>query len=267
MSEHHATWTVDDLGHRLRPMTGRDPGAEERADTPLELLFDLVFVVAFGQAGNAFAHLVAEGHWGIGLYGFAFGMFAIVWAWINFTWFASAYDTDDWAYRLATMTIMVGALVLTLGIPNMFASLEEGRVLDNDVMVAGYVIMRLAMVSLWVRAARQDPSRAHVARVYLVSVVAAQVGWCLTAVVALSPTTFLVVVLPLVLLEVVGPWVAETRRGGTPWHPGHVAERYGLLVIIALGEGIIGTVAALNILVGAEGWSGRPWRSPWPASG
>ena len=44
-------------------------------------------------------------------------MFAISWAWINFTWFASAYDTDDWIYRLTTMVQMVGVVVLALGLP------------------------------------------------------------------------------------------------------------------------------------------------------
>ena len=43
------------------------------------------------------------------------------------------------------------------------------------------------------------------------------------------------------LIELLGPVVAERRYGGTPWHPHHIAERYGLLVIIALGEGLLGT--------------------------
>jgi low temperature requirement protein LtrA len=61
----------------------------------------------------------------------------------------------------------------------------------------------------------------------------------------------------LLLVELAGPVIAETRMGGTPWHPGHLAERYGLLVIIALGEGLFGTVVALEALVGPEGpgWS------------
>ena len=59
------------------------------------------------------------------------------------------------------------------------------------------------------------------------------------------------------LVEFAGPVIAETRMGGTPWHAHHIAERYGLLVIIALGEGLIGTIASLTALVGPEGvgWS------------
>ncbi len=61
----------------------------------------------------------------------------------------------------------------------------------------------------------------------------------------------------LLLLELAGPVLAETRKGGTPWHAHHIAERYGLLVIIALGEGLLGTAVAINALIGPEGtgWS------------
>ena len=52
-----------------------------------------------------------------------------------------------------------------------------------------------------------------------------------------------------------GPWLAEKRKGGTPWHAHHIAERYGLLAIIALGEGVVGTVASLSAVVSAQGWT------------
>jgi low temperature requirement protein LtrA len=69
-------------------MSGRDPDEQHRAVTPLELLYDLTFVVAFGQASGQFAHLLAEGHYSAGLIGFGFATFGICWAWINFSWFA-----------------------------------------------------------------------------------------------------------------------------------------------------------------------------------
>ena len=86
-------------GAPLRVMSGRDPDERHRAATPLELLYDLTFVVAFGVASEQFAHLLAEGHFAAGLTAFGLAIFAICWAWINFSWFASAYDTDDWAFR------------------------------------------------------------------------------------------------------------------------------------------------------------------------
>jgi low temperature requirement protein LtrA len=140
--------------HRLRRMSGRDPFAQHRVATPLELLFDLTFVVAFGVTAPEFAHLLAENHVGAGLAGFAFATFAVCWAWINFSWFASAYDTDDWVYRLTTMLQMVGVIILALGVPQMYASIAEGKHVENQVMVAGYVVMRIAMVFQWLRAAR-----------------------------------------------------------------------------------------------------------------
>ena len=68
---------------------------------------------------------------------------------MNYSWFASAYDTDDWLFRLATMVQMVGVIVLSLGLPQMFASIDHGDTLDNGVMVAGYVVMRVALLFLW----------------------------------------------------------------------------------------------------------------------
>src|SRR5690606_4341090 len=80
-------------GHRMARMIERDPHQEHRVATPLELLFDLVFVVAFSQAGSQMAHLLAEGRTAAALAGFGFATFAICWAWINYSWLASAYDT------------------------------------------------------------------------------------------------------------------------------------------------------------------------------
>ena len=103
-------------------MSGRDPHEHHRVATPLELLFDLTFVVAFGAAGNELAHALAEGHVASGLIGFGLAMFGTCWAWINFSWFASAYDTDDWAFRLLTMVQMAGVLIFALGLYELFIS-------------------------------------------------------------------------------------------------------------------------------------------------
>src|SRR5713226_2781307 len=147
------------IRHDSRRMRGRDPHETHRVATPLELLFDLTFATSFGLAASEVASVVAEGHFITGLLGFGFASFAICWAWINFSWFASAYDTDDWIFRVVTLRQMVGVLVLAIGLPRMFASIERGERVDNSVMVLGYVIMRVALVLQWLRAARQDPAR------------------------------------------------------------------------------------------------------------
>ena len=241
------------LAHRLQRMTGRDPDEHGRASTPLELLFDLTFVVAVGQAANLFSHSLFEGHTWTGLIAFVIAVFAIVWAWINFSWFASAFDTDDWVFRVVTMVQMVGVCIAALGLPNLFHSIEEGGHVDNRILVIGYVIMRLAMVSQWLRAARQSPEYRASCLAYATWVAAAQVGWVALAIanLALVPTLLAIVVLNLV--EFWGPWRAEHLGKGTPWHPHHIAERYSLFAIIALGEGVVGTVAALSSVEDAAG--------------
>jgi low temperature requirement protein LtrA len=242
--------------HHRRRLIGRDPAEEHRSATPLELLFDLTFVVAFGVAANELAHYVAEGDIGTGLLGFAFTIFGVCWAWINYSWFASAYDNDDWVFRLATMVVMVGVIVLALGLEQAFASVQEGDVLDNRVIVAGYVVMRVPMIFLWARAARHDPARRPAALTYIWTIGVAQVFWVALAIVNLPIVPAFVLTAALIGVEMTGPFVAERRKGGTPWHAHHIAERYGLLVIITLGEGVIGTVATINALVhGEAGWT------------
>ena len=247
--------TPMDATHRLRPMAGRDPHERGRTATTLELLYDLVFVVAIGQAANQLAHLTAEGHYATALGGFVFAIFAVLWAWINFSWFSSAFDTDDWQHRLATMVQMVGVTVLGLGVPAMFHELDAGHGIDNRVMVAGYVVMRVAMVFQWLRAAKQSPQYRSACRVYIVTIILAQIGWVAMTFMHLTVASATLFMIGLLLIELGGPYLAETRYGGTPWHAHHIAERYGLLTIIALGEGIIGTVASLSAVVEAQGWT------------
>lgn len=254
MSAHGHAAPVDRT-HRIRRMSGRDPHESGRVATTLELLYDLVFVVAIGQAAGQFAHLLAEGHVGAALGAFAFAMFGVLWAWINFSWFASAFDTDDWVYRLCTMVQMVGVTIFGLGLPQAFHSIDAGHGIDNRVIVAGYVVMRIAMVFQWLRAARQCPPYRPACMVYVKTIVIAQIGWIGTAFVHLPLAPTVVIFAALLLLEVAGPYIAETRHGGTPWHAHHIAERYGLLAIIALGEGVIGTVASLSAVVEAQGWT------------
>jgi low temperature requirement protein LtrA len=244
------------LHHRIRRMTGRDPDESHRVATPLELLFDLTFVVSFGLAADQLAHLLAEGHVAAGVSGFAFAMVAVSWAWMNCTWFASAYDTDDWVSRVATMGQMVGVLILALGLPDMFHSIDAGEVLHNDVMVAGYVVIRVALVAQWLRAAQQDLLRRRACLAIASVMFLAQVGWVsLLFIRTAPPAVLLPVIAVVVLLDFFGPWFVEARVGGTPWHAHHLAERNALLVIIALGESIFGTIASVSAIVQREGWS------------
>lgn len=247
----------DDLRSRLRPMRGRDPHEDGRAASTLELLFDLTFVVAVSTGASQLAEALASGHVAAGVGSFCFVSFGIIWAWINYSWFASAYDTDDWLYRLLTLVQMIGVVVFTLGIPDLFKGVEHGQ-LDNTVIVVGYVIMRLAMLCQWARAYRSDPERRSAIRVYIATLTVAQLLWIVTiwfkdAHWPLAVSFPLTAVL--ILLEMAGPFIAERTKGGTPWHAHHIVERHGLLTIITIGEIITGTVITLQHLKDAEGQS------------
>jgi low temperature requirement protein LtrA len=116
--------------------------------------------------------------------------------------------------------------------------------------------MRVAMVFLWLRAARQNPPRRRACQTYAVTIGVAQLGWVLLLIVADSTVgEFFTWGSVLFVIEMVGPIVAERGKGGTPWHAHHIVERYALLTIITLGEGVIGTVASLGAVVESQGWS------------
>ncbi|MFE0172793.1 low temperature requirement protein A [Streptomyces sp. NPDC059002] len=242
---------------RLVPMTGRDPEEHGRVSSPLELLFDLTFVVAVGTAASQFAEMVAEGHAGQAVIAFVLAMFAISVAWISFSWFASAFATDDWLYRALTMVQMIGVVVFSLGLPAMFHSIDEGGHLELRAMVIGYVVMRIAMVLQWWRAARESPPFHDVGMANIRWTVIAQAGWIVVAFTKLPTAAVFVAFGVLGALELVLPVLTQGSAGGTPWHPHHVAERYGLFAIITLGEGVVGTVASSGDLLG--GGDGTHW--------
>ncbi|RJQ75688.1 low temperature requirement protein A [Pseudonocardiaceae bacterium YIM PH 21723] len=221
----------------LTRMVARSRDEEHRAATPLELFFDLCFVVAVAQAGARLVHAIAEGEWQHGILSYLIVFFAIWWAWVNFSWFASAYDCDDVPYRLLTLVQIVGVLVLAAGIP---AAFDRGEFL---VSVIGYLFMRLALTVQWLRAARNahGPARTTALR-YAAGLVVVQLAWVLLLL-APSPV-WLFAFWPLALAEILVPAFAE-RSQQTPWHARHIGERYGLFTIIMLGE----TVAAATVAV------------------
>ncbi|HEX6379658.1 MAG TPA: low temperature requirement protein A, partial [Acidimicrobiia bacterium] len=199
------------------PMIGRDPAQSHRAASPLELLFDLTFVVAIAQAASGLHHGLVDGHAGEVLLGFPLIFFGIWWAWMNFTWFASAYDTDDAIYRLTVLLQLSGVLVVAAGVPRGLSDHEYG------VATLGYVMMRLALVAQWLRAAASHPDGRRCALRYAGGLAAIQAAW--VARLALPGAAGVVGFVVLVAIEMAIPYWAESS-GRTPWHPGHIAERY-----------------------------------------
>ncbi|MEV8376174.1 low temperature requirement protein A [Kribbella sp. NPDC056861] len=225
------------MRYRVR-MRARLIDEPHRASSSLELLFDLTFVVAIAAITLELAHNVAGGHAGDAVIPFLQVFFAIWWAWMNFTWFASSYDTDDVPYRLATMVQMAGVLVLAAGVP---AAAEHA---DYRAVTTGYLIMRLGLTAQWIRAGIEDPAARKTAFRYAIGIMVLQVGWFLR--IAFVDGIGVVSFLVLVVLELAVPWWAERGRTKTNWHPHHIAERYGLLVIIVLGESVLAATRAVQ---------------------
>ncbi|MFI1797911.1 low temperature requirement protein A [Streptomyces sp. NPDC020379] len=218
-------------------MTERGRDEAHRTATPLELFFDLCFVVAVAQAGRQLVHALAEGHPASGLPGYLMVFFAVWWAWVNFSWFSSAYDTDDVLYRVVTLVQMAGVLILAAGVPRAF----DGS--DFSVVWFGYLVMRLAMVAQWLRAAHASTGEERrTALRYAVGVCLCQVGWLGLLLLPQHAKPWLFVVMAVAEMSV--PAIAE-HRYQTGWHPHHIAERYGLFTIIVLGE----TVSAATVAV------------------
>jgi low temperature requirement protein LtrA len=233
-------------------MQRRDVDEAHRASTPLELLFDLTFVAAVASVVTELAHGIETGHVLAALPNFLMVFFAIWWAWLNFTWFASAYDTDDVPYRLLTMLQMGGVLVLAAGVP---AAFREG---DFLLVTLGYFIMRVALIAQWIRAALQDADGRTTALRYAAGIGFVQALWVARLFIAprLSIPVGIAVFAVLAVAEMGVPLWAE-RRGTTTWHPHHIAERYGLFTIIILGESVLAATVGVQAIVTAGDASGE----------
>jgi low temperature requirement protein LtrA len=223
-------------------MRPRDPAEPHRVATPLELLFDLCFVVAVAQASAHLHHGLSAARWGETILGYTLVFFAIWWAWMNFTWFASAYDVDDAPYRLAVLVQIAGVLVLAAGVPRAF----EQR--DFHVATAGYAIMRIGLVALWLRAAGGDRAGRRTAIRYAIGLTLVELGWL--ALLALPADRWLAGWLVLAPAELLVPVWAEWHRP-ISWHPHHIAERFGLLTLIVLGESVLSASMAIQAAVDA----------------
>lgn len=223
----------------LRPMTARDTQQHERAATALELLFDLVSVIAIAACAAGLHHQISHGHALQGFISFALSFFGIWWAWMNYTWFASAYDNDDTLFRLLTMVIMGGSLMMAAGISIFFDSNSLTAI------VIGYAVMRVGMIALWLRAALHDTARRGTAIKYAIGIGIAQCFWIAGNQFQVTGALFYVLFLMGIIIELAVPLWAESKVS-TPWHRHHIIERYGLLNIIVLGETLLAGSMALN---------------------
>jgi low temperature requirement protein LtrA len=209
--------------------------------TPLELFFDLVFVLAITQCTALMAgHPTWEG---LGQGMLVLGM--LWWAWVGYAWLTSVLDPEEGGVRLAIFAAMAALLVVALCVPRAFGSagLE---------FAIAYMAVRAGQIALFGVASRDDPGLRH-------AVIVGLVGSTAVASALLIGASFTDGGLQLALwaialaLDMAGPFFFGTE--GWKLVPGHFAERHGLIVLIALGESVvaIGVGAERNIDAGVIG--------------
>jgi low temperature requirement protein LtrA len=231
----------------LRPQVLRDPSEEHRTSTWLELFFDLCFVVAVGALARGL-HFdpTFDGAWR-----FAAFFVPVWWAWMGFTWYATAFDNDDVPYRVA----LLGAMLCILWLASSISGLYEGKTVN---FVLAYVAMKLLLVGLYARAWRDATDVRRFASVYAVGN-AVGAGIWLSSLLVPVPERCAVWVLALVV-EILTPVLAvrssfrDAEYAPRVFHPEHIPRRYGLFTLIVLGE---------SILAVAAGTAGTGW---YPAS-
>ena len=199
--------------------------------TPLELFFDLVFVLALTQCT---ALMAAEPTWtGLGKGVLVLGV--LWWAWVGYSWLTSVVDPEEGAVRLVMFGAMAALLVVALCVPEAFG--------ETALLFAiAYGLVRAAHIALFLLASRDDPAFRH-STLGLAGGTALGVGLLVAAAFADGWLQGALWVLAL-LLDMGEPFLF----GAEGWKlvPHHFAERHGLIIIIALGESIVA------IGVGAE---------------
>ncbi|MDQ6927098.1 MAG: low temperature requirement protein A [Actinomycetota bacterium] len=210
---------------------------EEERVTPLELFFDLVFVLAITQCT---ALMASEPTWhGLGKGLLILGV--LWWAWVGYAWLTSVVDPEEGAVRLAMFAAMAAFLVVALCVPRAFENL-------GLTFAIAYGLVRVAHIALFLLASRNDPAlRQSVTGLAISSAIG--VGLLVGAAFVDGAPQGVLWVLAL-LLDAGGPFVF----GAEGWKlvPGHFAERHGLIVLIALGESIvaIGVGSAAGVTAG-----------------
>jgi low temperature requirement protein LtrA len=217
--------------HRLRAVM-----REEETVTPLELFFDLVFVLAITQCT---ALMSQHATWS----GLAQGMLVLGvlwWSWVGYSWLTSVVDPEEDAVRLVIFAAMAALLVVGLSVPHAFG--------DTALIFAvAYAFVRVAHIALFLLASRGDPPFRKAVTGLAIST-AVGVG----LLVAAAFTDGLLqggLWAAALVLDMGGPVIIDAD--GWRLVPHHFAERHGLIVIIALGESIVAVGVGANAKVDA----------------
>lgn len=206
---------------------------ESRRATWLELFLDLVFVVAVAQE----AHYLSE-HLSIsGFLGFVLIFFPLWWAWIGITLYANRFDVDDVGHRLLTAMQMLFIAAMAVNIHGALGESSIGFALS-------YIAVRVVLVLQYIRAARHLPSARRLATHYAIGFAIAVSVWFLSLFVPI-PYRFALWVLGM-LIDIATPLTAIRFQANLLPHLEHLPERFGLFVIIVLGEAIVGVTNGVS---------------------
>jgi low temperature requirement protein LtrA len=202
---------------------------EDRRATWLELFLDLVFVAAIAEV----ALTLGDDPTPAGFGRFLALFLPIGWAWAGFTFYATRFDTDDLVYRLLTLLGMFAVAALASTVPD---ALHGGQ---NRFVVA-YVFVRGILLVLYARAYRHVEVARPLAKWFML-VFGSSVGVWLISLGLPVPWKYVLWGVALAL-EHAAPVRAWKMVRAAPIHPAHIPERFGLLVIIVLGEAVIAVV-------------------------
>lgn len=211
----------------------RESETSDRHATWLELFFDLVFVVAIAQL----AHVLHEHIDWLGIASFAALFVPVWWLWIDFSYYADQFDVERGFYRLIMLGVMFGIIVLAQTIPE---ALQEGSAEFASV----YAALRLVIVGLYFQAWRLVPESRELTMRYTLSFSVALVVWILSIFVP-PPMQFILWGVALLIEISNGPITYATIRE-VPVQVSHMDERFGLFVIIVLGEAIVAVATAVS---------------------
>jgi low temperature requirement protein LtrA len=198
---------------------------EDERVTPLELFFDLVFVLAITQCT---ALMAANPSWeGLAQGILVLGM--LWWSWVGYAWLTSVVDPEEGGVRLVMFAAMAALLVAALCVPRAFSS----TALE---FACAYAVVRAAHLALFGVASRDDPGLRRSIMTGLVGSTAIGCG-LLVAASFTDGALQLALWAAALVLDMSGPLFFGTE--GWKLVPGHFAERHGLIVLIALGESIV----------------------------
>ena len=210
---------------------------KQRTATWLELFFDLAFVLVVGELAVG----LRDDPTLHGVLVFA-GLFTSVWwAWAGFTFYANRFDTDDVVYRLAKLAAMLAVAGLAASASDATGDLAAQFALCQ-------AVLRIVLVCLYLRAYRHVVQARNLIAVYAVAEGLAGALW-LAGAVAPAPARYVCWAVA-VATEAAAPIMATMRSAGLPLHFEHLPERFGLFVILVLGE----SIAAIAVGVHETHW-------------